>query len=96
MYGACGTTVVCALILPSSQGQTLHFNKFAIFCTSECFAGRTLFAANAGDARAVLARVAVDGHWEAIRLTRDHKPDVYEESVRVAKAGVSDKRVQIC
>lgn len=68
MYGACGSTVVCALILPSTQG-------------------RTLFAANAGDARAVLARVAVDGNWEAIRLTRDHKPDVYEESVRVAQAG---------
>jgi serine/threonine protein phosphatase PrpC len=67
-YAECGSTAVCALILPSAQG-------------------RTLLAANAGDARAVLARVGPGGILEAVRLTRDHKPDVYEESVRVAKAG---------
>lgn len=72
-YAECGSTVVCALILPSSiQGST---------------SGRTLIAANAGDARAVLAQVGADGALEAVRLTRDHKPDLYEESVRVAKAG---------
>jgi len=44
--------------------------------------GKTLYCANAGDARSVL--------WsknDAIALSKDHKPDDYNEKDRITKAG---------
>lgn len=42
--------------------------------------GRALYAAHAGDSRAVLCR-----EGRAFRLTEDHKPDLQRERDRVAK-----------
>jgi len=65
----CGTTVVCALLLPNAK------------------LGRSLYVANAGDARAVMGRVDSTGAMTALRLSKDHKPDTPEENLRVARAG---------
>ena len=44
--------------------------------------GPKLYTANAGDCRAVLCR---DGR--ALRLSRDHKPELPEERQRIEEAG---------
>ena len=47
--------------------------------------GDTIICANIGDSRAVLA--TKKNSWVAIDLSRDHKPDVNEESQRILQAG---------
>lgn len=49
----------------------------------------TLYTANAGDCRIVLAkRTPVPfGVWSAVRLTKDHKPDDPDETARIKKLG---------
>lgn len=54
----------------------------------------TLWCANAGDSRSVIARQASSTdskssgkHWMAIALSRDHKPDDREESARILAKG---------
>eukprot|EP01006_Ploeotia_vitrea_P023221 TRINITY_DN55665_c0_g1_i2.p1 TRINITY_DN55665_c0_g1~~TRINITY_DN55665_c0_g1_i2.p1 ORF type:complete len:337 (-),score=193.33 TRINITY_DN55665_c0_g1_i2:164-1174(-) len=55
--------------------------------------GKTVYTANAGDSRAVLARKDAKGNWTAIALSEDHKPDTEEEAKRIADNG---GRVQAC
>jgi serine/threonine protein phosphatase PrpC len=53
--------------------------------------GRTLYCANVGDSRSMLARQLIDSKdpakngkkWMAIALSRDHKPDNHDESRRI-------------
>jgi serine/threonine protein phosphatase PrpC len=47
----------------------------------------TLFVANAGDSRAVMACADGAGNFKAKDLTRDHKPDDPEEQDRIEKWG---------
>lgn len=57
--------------------------------------GRTLYCANVGDSRSVLARQVLDpmdkssslNKWMAIAISRDHKPDHPEESKRIYASG---------
>lgn len=50
--------------------------------------GRTLHVANAGDSRAVVGRLDVDGaRMSAIPLTEDHKPDIPAELQRIESLG---------
>ena len=66
-----GTTLICALIK-----------------------GSTLYCANVGDSRALVARQINDSlnntstgrHWMSIALSRDHKPDDKNESVRIVQS----------
>ncbi|CAG9316843.1 unnamed protein product [Blepharisma stoltei] len=45
-----------------------------------------LFCANVGDSRAVLGQL-IDGHWIALALSRDHKPNEHSERLRIEKSG---------
>ena len=57
--------------------------------------GNTLFCANVGDSRALVARQINDNsdrsstgrHWMSIAMSRDHKPDDRSENIRIQKAG---------
>ena len=55
--------------------------------------GRTLYCANVGDSRSLLARRIVENEektskkWMSIALSRDHKPDIVEESKRIYASG---------
>uniref|UniRef100_A0A6U2DHD6 PPM-type phosphatase domain-containing protein n=1 Tax=Hemiselmis andersenii TaxID=464988 RepID=A0A6U2DHD6_HEMAN len=71
--------------------DALYMGATAVTCMVRREGGvKKLYAANAGDARAVLCR---DG--TAVRITRDHKASDSEEQVRVQKSGgwVSMNRV---
>lgn len=46
-----------------------------------------LFVAHCGDSRAILGITAQDGKYRAIQLTRDHKPSVPEERLRIKQQG---------
>ena len=48
--------------------------------------GSTLWCANVGDSRAVLARLSHET-WVAMPLSRDHKPDDEDESMRIISCG---------
>jgi serine/threonine protein phosphatase PrpC len=54
---------------------------------------QTLFCANSGDSRAVLARQVSERstgrsrHWMAVALSRDHKPDEEDEAARILSRG---------
>eukprot|EP00041_Stephanoeca_diplocostata_P021960 m.519837 g.519837 ORF g.519837 m.519837 type:complete len:317 (+) comp21949_c0_seq8:397-1347(+) len=58
----------------------------------------TLYVSNIGDCKAVLCRsdAAKSGGVAAKRLSRDHSPTMYEERMRIQKAGgfIADGRVQ--
>ena len=56
--------------------------------------GKTLWCANVGDSRALVARQIQDPsqhssgrHWMSVALSRDHKPDLKEELSRIFHAG---------
>ena len=56
--------------------------------------GNTLWCANVGDSRAVLARLPRDSAttstgkaWTCLPLSRDHKPDCEDEALRIASCG---------
>jgi serine/threonine protein phosphatase PrpC len=60
--------------------------------------GKTLWCANVGDSRSIVARQLSEGskpsaarqvgrHWMCIALSRDHKPDDKDESTRILRAG---------
>lgn len=58
--------------------------------------GSMLWCANVGDSRAVLARMSTDStaekhaqgkSWMSLPLSRDHKPDEEDESVRITSCG---------
>jgi len=71
--------------------DALYMGATAVTCLIRQESGkRRLYAANAGDARAVLCRGG-----KAVRLTKDHKASDHEEQERVAASGgwVSMNRV---
>jgi len=57
--------------------------------------GTTMWCANVGDSRALIARQVIDPnkpentgrHWMSIALSRDHKPDEPDESQRIMQCG---------
>ena len=49
--------------------------------------GKKIWCANVGDSRAVLGRQIKNSQWMAVALSRDHKPDLHEESKRILAAG---------
>jgi len=52
--------------------------------------GKTIYCANVGDSRALLARQIEEqdsSNWMAIALSRDHKPDLEDESERILGKG---------
>jgi integrin-linked kinase-associated serine/threonine phosphatase 2C len=55
----------------------------------------TVYVANLGDSKAVLCQVNDNGEAATKRLTKDHNPVLYEERMRIQKAGgmVRDGRV---
>ena len=77
--------------LPENSNINLIADIFA-GCTAVVglIKGRTLYVANAGDSRCVLAE-----EGKAIEMSHDHKPDLPVEIARITKAGgvVEDGRV---
>lgn len=77
--------------LPENAPISLAADSFA-GCTSvvALIKGKTLFVANAGDSRCVLAE-----EGKAVEMSHDHKPDLPGEIARITKAGgvVEDGRV---
>uniref|UniRef100_A0A914X4M2 PPM-type phosphatase domain-containing protein n=1 Tax=Plectus sambesii TaxID=2011161 RepID=A0A914X4M2_9BILA len=64
--------------------------------TTVLILNNTLFVANLGDSRAVLCRFKTEESREiALVLTKDHSPQVFEERMRIQKAGgnVKDGRI---
>ncbi|MCQ2817117.1 MAG: protein phosphatase 2C domain-containing protein [archaeon] len=55
-------------------------------CVTIILKKNKIISANAGDSRAVLGR-CIDGKWEAIELSRDHKPNDPDESKRIISRG---------
>eukprot|EP00056_Hartaetosiga_gracilis_P013055 m.212909 g.212909 ORF g.212909 m.212909 type:complete len:837 (-) comp13788_c0_seq1:262-2772(-) len=55
-------------------------------CISCVLQGRTLYVANVGDSRCVLGHRR-NGHFHAVALSRDHKPDDRFEMQRIQRAG---------
>jgi len=56
--------------------------------------GKKLYSCNAGDSRAVLGKQsASSGEWQAVALSRDHKPDLPDEKKRIL---ASNGRVEAC
>jgi len=55
-------------------------------CIAVLLQNDQLWCANVGDSRAVLGR-KTGGEWSAVPLSRDHKPDLRDESERILKAG---------
>lgn len=53
---------------------------------SVIFCGSKIFCANAGDSRAVMAR-QLNGRYQTINLSIDHKPTLASERDRIIKAG---------
>ena len=60
-------------------------------CCAVLFKGRTLFAANVGDSRAIMS---IDAGAQIGVLTRDHKPDDELEKIRIQAAGGKIYRTQ--
>jgi serine/threonine protein phosphatase PrpC len=48
---------------------------------------RKLLCANVGDSRAVLAKRVSATDWKAMPLSRDHKPTLETEKLRILKHG---------
>lgn len=62
----------------------IHYMTSGCTCVTIYVKGNTLYVANAGDSRAVMAKKSDDGQsLVACDLTRDHKPDDPEERVRI-------------
>lgn len=55
--------------------------------TSLYMVGNTMYCANCGDSRTVLAKKADGGAYKAVDLSRDHKPDDPEEAARIKEWG---------
>ena len=55
-------------------------------CNTVLIFQNQLWCANVGDSRAVLGRKA-GVHWATVALSRDHKPDLRDESERIMRAG---------
>lgn len=55
--------------------------------TSLYMVGNTMYCANCGDSRTVLAKKAGEGAYKAVDLSRDHKPDDPEEAARIKEWG---------
>lgn len=74
------------------QNYKLHTNEImdttfsGSTCVSLIYTPEKVITANVGDSRAVLGR-CVNGEWISHDLTRDHKPDMKDESARIKKRG---------
>jgi len=65
---------------------SINYMTSGTTCVCCYLRGTTLYVANCGDSRAVMA-VAEDGVMKAKDLSRDHKPDDEEESARIKAWG---------
>jgi hypothetical protein len=75
-------TTNTALLVTEIQSMTSGCTCVTIYCR-----GNTLYVANAGDSRAVIAYIEEDGNLGAKNLTRDHKPDDPDEKARIVSWG---------
>lgn len=71
-----------ALLVTQIQYMTSGCTCVAVYCKDN-----TLYVANAGDSRAVMACEGADGTYTAKDLSRDHKPDDADEMERILKWG---------
>lgn len=65
----------------------IHYMTSGCTCVTIYLKENTMYVANAGDSRAVMARKDTNGEFVAHNLTRDHKPDDPEEQERIEKWG---------
>lgn len=71
-----------ALLVTQIQYMTSGCTCVAVYAK-----GNTLYCANAGDSRAVMAYTDEEGNIRAKDLSKDHKPDDPEEEARITKWG---------
>lgn len=64
--------------------KDIDVNFSGTTAVSVFISGKSCICANCGDSRAVIGRITRTG-WEAIALTKDHKPDVPEERERIER-----------
>lgn len=70
------------------QATEINFMTSGCTCVAAYITGRTLFVANCGDSRAVMARGSASlDDLVAADLSRDHKPDDPAESERITAMG---------
>ena len=72
------------------QGINLDTNFSGSTLIVVLIKGQKLWCANVGDSRAVLGRQIkgqTGNNWMAVALSRDHKPDMQDESKRILQAG---------
>ncbi|KAL8443353.1 hypothetical protein Emed_006877 [Eimeria media] len=72
--------------------STLNVECSGTTCVSCVVQGSVLYTANLGDSRAILGREGAPQQggapsWQAVELTRDHKPDLQDERRRILAAG---------
>ena len=65
----------------------MNFMTSGTTCVAAYYANNTLFVANCGDSRAVVAVAGADGTLTAQELSRDHKPDDPIEQARIEASG---------
>ena len=57
------------------------------------FMGKKYFTANVGDSRAIMGKYGKE-KWKVKELSRDHKPNLKEEKLRIFKAGGRVKKLK--
>jgi serine/threonine protein phosphatase PrpC len=74
------------------QTTSIQYFSSGCTCVAASLRGTSLWIANVGDSRAVLATLKPNGTLSAKSLSRDHKPDDADERNRIIKCGgyVSD------
>lgn len=65
----------------------IHYMTSGCTCVTVYLRENTMFVANAGDSRAVMARQGGNGEYVATNLSRDHKPDDPDEQKRIEASG---------
>jgi len=80
----------CNAVLATSSKIDCTFSGTTAVCVY--MQGKKIYSCNAGDSRAVLGK-CVNGEWQAVALSRDHKPDLADEKKRIL---ASNGRVEAC
>lgn len=67
----------------ASLGPDVEYSGSTGNCVLVDWTSRKIHTANVGDSRAILGRQLRDGSWEAVQLSKDHRPDLSEEKERI-------------
>ena len=65
--------------------NTIDVNFSGTTAVNVLIRGEVLYCANTGDSRAILGRF--NGKWLAKPLSKDHKPELEDEKMRIEGAG---------